>query len=258
MFAGSIYGVRKPGDTEFRYVGLTSGTVARRRLSHFKAMRHGRKTPFYDWLRKFESTEDVFFQPLEVVPGDHDALASAERRWIAELRAHGHRLLNLTDGGDAPTGYVWTAEQRRAASLRNRGRKGIPRRGADNPMWGRMHSEAQKVQWSTMRQGSITGPLNPNYGKFGPAHPSYGRQLSAETSALLSEQKRAEKNPNFGKSASTETRAKMSAVRKGRPMPSSVRSAHTRYHINKGVFNDACRHCMDDRQTQTTQGNEVS
>ncbi len=249
MFSGQIYGVRKAGDREFRYIGMTSTTVPHRRMQHWKAVKRGRKTPFYDWLRQFESPEDVFFQSLQLVMRGEAELGDVEQQWIGRLRREGHRLLNLTDGGDGPNGYVWTEEQRKAAGDRARGRPtGVHRRGLDSPNWGRaIHSEEQKARWSEMRKGSLTGERNPNFGKFGSEHPSYGRKLSAETRARLSEQKRGANNPNFGKAHSPESNAKRSATLKGRPMPSSVRSAHTRHHTNKGVFRDSCQHCVADR-----------
>lgn len=257
MFAGSIYGVRRADEREFRYVGQTKHAVAHRRMQHFKAAVRGRKTPFYDWVRKFGSREDVYFQPLEFVMGGSEELNAAEVRWVAALRTEGHRLLNLTDGGDGVRGRVWTEEQRLAASKRNRGRKGVSRLGPDSPMWGRTHSDEQKARWSQERKGTYSGAANPNFGKFGPEHPSYGHTMPVESRQRLAEVRRGENNPNFGKSASDETRAKMSVVRRGRPMPSSVRSAHTRHHTNKGVAKDTCRHCIDDRR-QINQGSEES
>lgn len=99
------------------------------------------------------------------------------------------------------------------------------------------------------RKGTNVGANNPNYGKFGADHPSFGHVMSEEAKAKLSEMRKGSGNPNFGRTASDETRAKMSAVRKGRPMPSSRRSAHTRYHTNKGVYKDTCQHCRDDQST---------
>lgn len=249
-FAGVIYGVREIDSDEFRYVGLTTGTVIRRRAQHWKAVQHGRRTPFIDWLGTHDDRESVYFQPLELVMSeDLDDLGEAERTWIARMRSEGHRLLNLTEGGLGPRGYVWTDEQRRAAGDRSRGRKRTDSlRGEHNPMWGRSHSDEQKARWSAKRKGSNAGSKNPNFGKFGSEHPSFGHTMPEASKSRLSEMRRGEGNPNYGKAASAETRAKMSAVRKGRPMPSSVRSAHTRHHTNKGVFKESCRHCIDDTQ----------
>jgi len=256
VFAGSIYGVRRADEREFRYVGQTKHTVAHRRMQHLKAAVQGRKTPFYDWVRTFDSREDLYFQPLELVAGDPADLNAAEVRWVADLRTRGHRLLNLTDGGDGVRGHVWSEEQRQAASERNRGRRGTAHLGSDNPMWGRTHSEEQKARWSKARKGTHAGAANPNFGKFGPDHPRYGHTMSVESKQRLAEMRRGEGNPNFGKSASDETRAKMSAARKGKPMPSSVRNAHTRHHTNKGVVKDTCRHCIDDRRQASQESEE--
>lgn len=243
---GVVYGFRAPGSEEFRYIGITSAPLGRRMRQHLQGAAAGkRKTPFYDWLRK-QPVDVVEVQPLEVVRTTLQDLGAAEQKWIAHYRAQGHRLLNLSDGGLGPVGVKWTAEQRQAASLRNRGRKHEPKFGSDNPFYGGHHSSEQKAKWSAERSGSITGEKNPNFGKFGAQHPGFGHKLSDETKARLSAQKLGALNPNFGKQASDETRAKMSAVRKGRPMPSSVRSAHTRYHTNKGVFKETCTHCVED------------
>lgn len=250
-FVGVIYAARLYRSAEFRYVGITTKTVEVRRRQHLKLARSGQKTPFYDWLRQHDgSVEEVYFRPMEVVLGSElELLGDAERRWIARLKAEGHRLLNLSEGGIGPRGHVWTAEQRKAAGDRARGRKrqNVPT-GPDHPSWGQKRTDEQKARWSAQRKGMNTGAKNPNFGKFGEAHPSFGRTMSEEAKARLSEMRRGENNPNYGQKASAETRAKMSAARKGRPMPSSRRSAHTRHHTNQGVFNDTCEHCIDDRK----------
>lgn len=247
-FVGVVYLASAFDSEEIRYVGITTKTVRERRAQHWKAARSGRKTPFYDWLRLWESDEDVYFRSAELVMGEElENLGTAEQQWIADLKNQGHRLLNLTDGGLGPRGYVWTEKQRLAAGDRSRGRKRshVPT-GPDHPSWGTHRSEELKAYWSRTRKGMNSGAANPNFGKFGVDHPSYGHTMSEEAREQLSLMRRGENNPNFGKTASPETRAKMSAVRKGRPMPSSRRSAHTRYHTNKGVFKDTCPHCLDD------------
>ncbi len=238
---GSVYGVRLPLSAEYRYIGMTEKTVARRFARHRAEARAGRRTPFYDWLRKHG--DDAVVDVLERVVTSRADLGAAEIRWIAARRAAGDRLLNLTDGGLGPTGVVWTDEQREAARLRATGRQGVRRPGALNPFYGRKHSAEQREAWSRDRAGTGTGESNPNYGKFGPDHPSFGRTLSDEARLALSEARQGPRNPNFGKTASAETRAKMSAVRRGRPMPSSRRNAHTRHHTNKGAWSPRCGFC---------------
>ncbi|WP_444665350.1 NUMOD3 domain-containing DNA-binding protein [Cellulomonas sp. CW35] len=238
---GRIYGVRLADSAEYRYIGLTESTVARRFARHRANARAGRRTPFYDWLSKHD--DEAVVDELELVRTTRIELGEAEVRWIAARRAAGDRLLNLTDGGLGPLGMVWTDEQREAARVRSTGRKGVSRPGELNPFYGAKHSAEQRARWSQQRAGTNAGEANPNYGKFGPEHPSYGHTMSEAARQTLSEARSGEGNPNFGRTASAETRAKMSAARRGRPMPSSRRSAHTRYHVNGGGWSPRCLYC---------------
>ncbi|MFI8566830.1 NUMOD3 domain-containing DNA-binding protein [Rhodococcus sp. NPDC078407] len=241
---GVIYGVRLRSAFDYRYVGLTTKSAGVRLRQHLKVASTGRKTPFYDWLRKQDRAE-VIADELHWVETLVE-LGRAEADWIAYLRRDSQPLLNLTDGGLGPTGVVWTTEMREAARIRSTGRPGISRFAEENPFHGRTHSAEQREKWSRERKGTYGGSENPNFGKFGGAHPSFGREMSEESRARLSNQRQGAGNPNFGLRASPETRAKMSDAQKGRPKPSSKRSAHTRHHTNKGVFKDSCQHCIAD------------
>ncbi|WP_026550765.1 NUMOD3 domain-containing DNA-binding protein [Arthrobacter sp. Br18] len=245
---GLVYGVRLRRDGKYRYIGITTKTASRRFHQHFRVAAEGRKTPFYDWLRKHDRS-DVAIDELDWIEGLPE-LGQAEIDWISYLRRQGDRLLNLSEGGLGPTGVVWTKEMREAARIRSTGRKVVRQSGPGASFYGKHHSAEQRQKWSQERKGTILGPQNPNFGKFGPEHPSYGHLLNEEARRALSEVKRGAGNPNFGKKASAGTRAKMSAVRIGRPMPSSQRSAHTRHHTNKGVAKPTCQHCVDDAAAQ--------
>ena len=241
---GLIYGVRLRRELDYRYVGLTTKPARLRLRQHLKVAGEGRKTPFYDWLRKQDRSE-VVVDELDWVE-ELEELGRREVDWIAYLKREGQPLLNLSEGGLGPTGVMWTVEMREAARLRSTGRPGLSRFGKDNPFHGLKHSEAQRAKWSLARKGMNAGTENPNFGKFGEEHPSFCHVMSEEARLLLSEQRRGVGNPNYGKRASEETRAKMSAARKGRPMSSSRRSAHTRHHTNKGVLTDTCQYCIED------------
>ena len=241
---GLVYGIRLRREVEYRYVGITTKTASRRFHQHLRVAAEGRKTPFYDWVRK-QNPGDLIADELDWIEGLQE-LGEAEMDWISYLRREGDRLLNLSDGGLGPTGVIWTEEMREAARIRNTGRKGLSRPGAANPFHGKRHSPEQRKKWEESRKGTNSGADNPNFGKFGPDHPGFGHAVSAETRKALSEAKKGAGNPNFGKKASAETRAKMSAVRKGRPMPSSQRSAHTRHHTNKGIEKADCKYCVED------------
>ena len=247
---GVIYGVRLRSESCYRYVGLTTKSAKIRLRQHVKVARSGRKTPFYDWLRVHDG-DRVVVDDLDRVEGLEE-LGRAEIEWIERLRMCGHPLLNLSQGGLGPMGIEWTAEMREAARIRSTGRKGVSRFAEDNPFYGRTHGAAQRAKWSKLRKGRNGGPDNPNYGKIGENHPSFGHVMSQEARQRLAEQRRGVRNPNYGRKARDETRAKMSAVRKGRPMPSSRRNAHTRYHTNRGIRKDTCPYCIEDSPCETT------
>lgn len=241
---GVIYGIRLRSEFVYRYVGLTTKSAKVRLRQHVKIARSGRKTPFYDWLRVHEG-DDVVVDLLETIDG-LDRLGQAEIEWIKSLREQGHPLLNLSEGGLGPMGIEWTTEMREAARIRSTGRKGVSRFAAENPFYRRTHAAEQRAKWARTRKGQNAGPANPNFGKFGMDHPSFGHTMSPEAREKLAEQRRGKGNPNYGRRASDETRAKMSVVRKGRPKPSSKRSAHTRYHTNRGIKSDKCRYCIEE------------
>ncbi|KRE66825.1 NUMOD3 motif protein [Arthrobacter sp. Soil736] len=241
---GLVYGIRLRREVEYRYVGITTKTASRRFHQHLRVAAEGRKTPFYDWLRK-HAPSDVIADELDWIEGLHE-LGQAEVDWISYLRREGDRLLNLSDGGLGPTGVVWTEEMREAARIRSTGRKIARQSGPGASFFGKNHSLEQREKWSQERKGSYLGPDNPNFGKFGQEHPSYGHSVSEETRKALSEAKKGAGNPNFGKKASAETRAKMSAVRKGRSMLAMQHNAHTRDHTNKGIEKADCRFCVED------------
>ncbi|MFI6221106.1 NUMOD3 domain-containing DNA-binding protein [Nocardia salmonicida] len=253
--AGVIYGVRLRAEFDYRYIGLTTKSEHMRLSQHFKVAGTGRKTPFYDWLRK-QDRDEVIADVLDRVY-DPKKLGRAEIDWIAYLRKEGQPLLNLADGGLGPVGVVWTAEMREAARVRSTGRPGVSRFGDENPFHGRTHSASQRAKWSIERKGTYEGEANPNYGKFGPEHPGFGRVMSEESRLRLSEMRTGAGNPNYGRTASGETRAKMSVAQKGRPKPTSRRNAHTRHHTNKAVFTESCAHCLDDLATRNDPESEA-
>jgi len=239
-----VYGIRLREEVEYRYVGITTKTASRRFHQHLRVAAEGRKTPFYDWLRKHDAS-DVIADELDWIEGLPE-LGQAETEWIAYLRREGDRLLNLSDGGLGPTGVVWTEAMREAARIRSTGRKIVRQSGPGASFYGKNHSLEQRGKWSQDRKGTYLGPDNPNFGKFGPEHPSYGHSVSEETRKALSEAKKGAGNPNFGKKASAETRAKMSAVRKGRSMAAMQQGAHKRDHSNRGIEKADCRFCVED------------
>jgi NUMOD3 motif len=64
---------------------------------------------------------------------------------------------------------------------------------------GRNHDTDQRARWSKSRKGKNSGPENPNYGKFGEDHPSFGHVMSEQARQQLAEKRRGPANPNYGR-----------------------------------------------------------
>lgn len=97
---------------ELRYVGKTVNLLEKRFGEH---RRHD-GGHLGNWFRSTEVRAVV----LERVPPD---LNTAERRWIADMRTLGARLINMTDGG---TGGAQSAEVRARISADMVGRRHLP------------------------------------------------------------------------------------------------------------------------------------
>jgi len=207
---GFIYAFKLKDSQEYRYIGKTIN-LKHRYIAHKNSSERGENLPIYRWIRS-KGLSNIEMIVLE--ESEDQKLQDLEKLWITKIKDRGDRLLNLTDGGEGTLGY--------------------------------RHTEMQKKEWSDKRKGSITGDKNPNYGKFGPDHPSYGRKFSEETKQKLSEQKLGKNNPNYGKKIPEQTRVKMSLAQKGRPRPRSARSAHVRYHINLKGFSERCNYCTEE------------
>lgn len=208
---GFVYAFKLKNNDELRYVGITKN-IQKRYIGHKNSASRGENLPLYRWIRSkgIDNIEMIILEEATM-----DQLSELEVMWISKLKEDGHRLLNLTAGGEGTIGHK--------------------------------HSKEQKTKWSNERKGSIAGDKNPNYGKFGPYHPAYGRKLSEEAKERLSKRMLGANNPNYGKKYSLEERKKMSDTRKGKPMPSSARSAHTRWHTNKNKVSDSCSYCKESK-----------
>jgi len=117
----TIYGLSAK-DGEIRYVGQTV-EPKERKATHLREARKGASLRVHRWIAKLLGDGDVLqVHVLDVVP--QDKANARERAVIAELKAAGARLTNLTDGGDGFRGYTPTAQQiaKTAAALRGRPR----------------------------------------------------------------------------------------------------------------------------------------
>ena len=108
-----VYGLCDPRDGALRYIGKSEYGGNRYSQHLYAVISNREKTRKARWIRGLLLRGlKPEFVTLEVC-ACRDDLVLAERRHIAEARARGERLTNLTDGGDGMGGYVFTAENRR-------------------------------------------------------------------------------------------------------------------------------------------------
>lgn len=102
-------------------------------------------------------------------------------------------LKNLTDGGEGRTGSLcipMTSETKLKI--------GVSNSGCNNGMFGKTHSEEQKLQWSVDRAGTC----NSQYGLRGELSPNFGRILSEDQKIKF----QGENNGMFGKTHTDKSR----------------------------------------------------
>lgn len=168
------------------YCGKTVYDVGFRLRNHHRAAVLQPHRPISKKL--IECGDQVRWQIMETVPANND-WAQRERYWIRLLR-HSFPAVNVSDGGDGPTGWIPGAEWRTQMSERMRGKPLHP------------NTLAAMVLANTGR------PKTENeLAKIGAAHK--GKIVSEETRSKLRE-------ANIGKKASVESRAKQSVALKGR------------------------------------------
>lgn len=123
-----LYGLKKPGERQCRYVGITSLPLNKRLLNH--CCERGRNTHKERWIAQ------MFPAKPEIVPYfiglTEEEACAYEVRVIAELRAEGRSLVNIAFGGRLPPGNAG-----RKASQQTRDKMSAARRGEKNPMFGR-------------------------------------------------------------------------------------------------------------------------
>lgn len=130
--------LRDCGYFEVRYVGQTRRSLRQRLTEHCRHSQSKHQPALHSWLKSLDGTRPAIIE-LERKPTDLDV---AEKKWIAELKVAGHRLTNLTVGGngfsgphpaevrarigDAARGRPKTPEERASISEAQRKRKRTP------------------------------------------------------------------------------------------------------------------------------------
>lgn len=204
-----IYAIRGKYDLsmEYRYVGLSSRGTSRFKEHHRESSspldsRYG--LPKSRWMRKVR-----YLVEFDILEECHtiDELKLNEMKWIHILKSRGHRLLNLTDGGDGTFG--WSPDE----------------------------------GWRQHRSKLMSGTGNPMYGRSGELSPNYGVKKSQAFKDNLSSKRTAELNPFHGKVHTEETLSKISDKLIGDKNPASklsntdVAEIHRRRNAGEHALN---------------------
>jgi hypothetical protein len=161
-----IYVLKHPVTNEIRYVGLTRFPV--KRLNN--EINYPHTNHLRNWVNSLK--RELLKPVMELVEETEEGLAcDAERKWIAEMRARGCRLLNFTDGGER--GYTYPDEVRAAISAAIRGKKRRPM------------SDEHKAKISASQKGSKKPWSSARFVELNKSRA--GIPLSEETKKKLSE-----------------------------------------------------------------------
>jgi len=224
----SVYRLSDPAEPwHYRYVGKGKNPEGRC-MAHIRhALNISAKTTHkVNWLRTLLFAKPFRYPIIEVIESvetEKEAF-EFEKYYIEKYRAEGHRLTNLTNGGEGMSGWVPSSETRAkmSAALRD-----------NTHLSGHKHSEETLVKMSAAHKGQKAW----NKGKRHSAETlaklsaaSKGRKHSAETLIKMSTAiKKAYENPEYrtkqsaaakgntnwlGKKHSDNTRAKLSIAAK--------------------------------------------
>ena len=106
-----IYTLTDPNTNKVRYVGKTTN-VKRRYYSHINKKSNKRLGNFYlrNWLLSLlNHGQKPIIDIIDECDSDWEEL---EKYWIAQFRAWGFKLANLTEGGEGCPGFKKTEEQK--------------------------------------------------------------------------------------------------------------------------------------------------
>lgn len=233
----SIYGLFDPETGECRYVGKTSRTIEKRLLQHLQdARRRPGEIPRFRWINALLAKGSR--PQIRLLESDCGDWREAERRWIADMKATGDRLLNCTDGGDGISGCVLSEATKRKMSEAAKRRYQDPLELARLAEFGRLARlpDAAKRNADAIRaayQDPAARARLSAAAKAACARPEVraaksaarkGRHTSPETKAKL-------RALALCRDISDETRAKMSASRAGKQ-----HSAETKEKIRQAAL----------------------
>ena len=152
-----VYRLSDPRSGEIRYVGVTHQKLRYRLVKHLSAARNGRPQYVSAWIRTVLSAG---IEPIiEILEEGIGNWVEAEMRQVLAHKEAGHRLTNLTDGGDGIIGLRHSEESKRLMSIR---RRAIPPK---------KHTESVKKAISASKIGKKRPDLSKKNGVFAKNRP---------------------------------------------------------------------------------------
>jgi NUMOD3 motif len=150
----TIYALCDPKTLEPRYVGQTTRSLDLRLSEHVRQAR-SRDWGVHKWIRSLDPVKPKIVE-LECDPPDLD---TAERKWIAELKAGGVKLLNLTVGGNGFGGpHPQEVRERIGASAKGRKKSLETRRKLSEALRGRKLTQEQIEKMAAAHRGKKLTP----------------------------------------------------------------------------------------------------
>lgn len=111
--------ISKSNPEEYRYIGKTAyETPDKRFKGHKNNAISGDSAPVYRWIRKHNDVEVVIIEDRL----SKEESSIREKYYIHLFRSQGHKLLNVSDGGDGSPGRVLSKASREKISSKLKGK----------------------------------------------------------------------------------------------------------------------------------------
>lgn len=149
-----VYQAHNPITNTF-YIGKTVKTLEHRKKQHNVEARLKRNNSyFHKAIRKYGF--DIFNWYVLEETTDKEALAEAEIRWIKLLKDCGHKIYNLTSGGDGGSTNNYSKGKTMFKETREKISNGLKEyyRYKESPATGRKHTEESKRKISQTKLGN--------------------------------------------------------------------------------------------------------
>ena len=137
-----IYGLKGKNENEIRYIGLTTGTLSHRLRRHLSDKKIDHKT---NWIKEIGKNNIEIIVIEDNIP-DIAILHGKEIFYIDKYKKEGHRLTNITNGGEGWYNMEFSQKHKENIKLNHANVK-----GENNPMYGKKHTDETKDKIRKLR-----------------------------------------------------------------------------------------------------------